>query len=159
VQLTVCETVFIAVVVQGSYVECTVPPHPGFDGVRNLTVTVDVVAVPTLAGVAPPSRGIGVDDLTVGSDVAMALQTMSVVEASVVSGVAGGSSSGKRLLNGLRKGNASKAILRPWAVSLYGFRMSYTYTLSERCGCDLDPASACDACGVCTLIRLLGWFG
>jgi hypothetical protein len=155
---------------QGTTLSCSVPTHPSFDGVRDLTVPFAVVlSFPAVPVSVLNHLGIGKPELLVDGNPGVAMRLSAVVATSLIR-----SPSRRRLTAGAEPGRFGQAegsireelshesmhALRPksklafpwfsWRSSVYEHALTFTYTASGRvCGCDTSAPSACDACGVC----------
>ena len=88
-------------------------------------------------------RGIGDPAVAiVGGQALTTLDVSAVYPYSAING-SGPTPTSQQLLRGVSESTKN------WRGAVYGDKLMFTYTVNgERCGCDLEPSTLCDACGM-----------
>lgn len=150
--------------VQKSHLLCVVPEHPSFDGTHNFTVEVVVYMVSAVEN-KPGSGGRGFGTVTPPENIVDGyVYTPLPIVANVLT--ANRSAAARRVLTEHTPPRYGLTLLQDAihvtatpahpiprklasvANDVITFTTLFTYTSGAVCGCDANPGSTCDACGM-----------
>ena len=129
-------------VLQGSYLDCAAPALPQSASGRNVTVLLQLLLQTPVAAAVDAWKGIGNPAVSIVGGQALTTLDVSVVYPySAINGSSRTATSQQQL----RRESVSTT---NWRSTVYGDKLMFTYTVNgERCGCDMEPSTVCDACG------------